>query len=99
MVHIGEEVVALVICHLGYIHCQSQSQGRMARIATALVHLTQLAVSAFLQFALAGGHYEVAQELRQSVAPDGLAGDAVVTGDIVQRGRFGVVAYLIIFDK
>ena len=87
VVHVGEEVVALVPSHLGQVDGQAERHGRVARVAAALVHLAQLPVGTRFQFAVGSRHHQVAQKLRQSVVLDGHLG-----------ARVAIRAHLVVFE-
>ena len=73
VIHIGEEVVALVPALMGYVDSQPQGHCCMARVAPALIRLPQLAIGTCLQLRLGGGDNQVSPELGESVIQDGVS--------------------------
>ena len=57
VVHVGEEVVALVPSHLADVHSQSQCHGSMSAVASRFLHLSQLPVGTRFERRLAGGDH------------------------------------------
>ena len=77
VVHIREEVVALVPGRVGNVDGQSQGHCGVPDVAPALISLSQASVGSRFQVARRGGHHEIAYELRQSVVQDGVGGARV----------------------
>ena len=63
VVHIGEQVVALIPCNVCHVHGQSGSHGGMSHVASAFLHLSQFAVRSGFQFRLLRGDNQIAQEI------------------------------------
>ena len=74
VVHIGKKIVALIPSHLRQIHCESERHCRVARVASALVHLPEIAIGTCLKVAVDHRHDEISQKLREAVVLDGHVG-------------------------
>ena len=81
VVHIGKEVVALCQAHLADVERQSQRHERVALVATALLHLSEVAQGAS-RVGMHHGH-EVSDELVAAVVEDHALRRAVLEGSHV----------------
>ena len=68
VVHIREEVVALVPCHVCQVYGKSASHCGMSDVSSAFVHLSEFTVCTCLEVRLDSSYYQVSPEVGQSVA-------------------------------
>ena len=88
MIHICKEVVALIPYLMSNVYGKAQRHGCMTSITSALVELSEFAISSCLKFGRICGDNEVAQEFCQAVGKDRIVGTWILE-----------CAYLVVLDS
>ena len=88
MIHICEEVVALVPYLMSNVYGKTQRHGSMTSITSALVELSEFAIGSSFKVGRICGDNEVAQEFCQAVGKNRIVGTWILE-----------CAYLVVLDS